>query len=648
MKKNLLALGILIAGLTATAQTPRLSLYEEFTGETCPPCASTNPGLNVKLKANASKIVAIKWQVPIPSAPSNTWSLYQTNKAEIDWRYRSLANGGYGYTPGISSAPSSKIDGREATVFGASSGHPANLNNNVINSAQSNTAAFSISANREWDATCSSINVTVNIQATAGFTATGNLVFRLVMVEEHIEFATQPGTNGEKIFEDAAIASFPTLQAGTPMASTWVNGQTQTFTLNCPLPSYVRKKEEVAFVGFIQDDGNQRVAQAVRVSKSLLTNDAVAIDAKVAPACSSTIAPVVTVKNNGLNAITALTITPYADALVGNTTAWTGNLAPGATTTISLNSITTSTTIGAHTFSFNISALSSADNNTNNNKAKVSYVVANSYTGTPVAEGFVAGAFPPVKFTSVNSDGAIGWSRVTSTGGYQASNNAAKYDFFNNTNIGDVDELYLPPIDLNGTSDPDFSFDWSYAQRTSTSDDKLEVFISSDCGANWTSIFSASGAALMTSAEVASAYLPSDVGEWMSETKVLPGFNKSNILVKFVVTNDNGNNLYIDNINLSQSKPVGINKVTADGVSFNVYPNPSNGLTTVGVNSPMAAKAKVSVLNTIGQVVYEQNAELTVGGNLLQMDVKNLPSGIYTISIESNKNISVKKLVVTH
>src|SRR5688572_23179138 len=99
MKKNLLAFTLAVFGLSALAQSTRTSLYEEFTGETCGPCASTNPQLNNTLLSplNANKIIAIKWQVPIPSAPSTPWSLYQTNKAEIDWRYRSTNNGGYGY-----------------------------------------------------------------------------------------------------------------------------------------------------------------------------------------------------------------------------------------------------------------------------------------------------------------------------------------------------------------------------------------------------------------------------------------------------------------------------------------------------------------------------------------------------------------------
>ena len=146
MKRSLLV-ALLAAGVTAGAQTPRLSLYEEFTGETCPPCAAINPTLNAILASptNTPKVVAIKWQVPIPSAPTNTWSLYRTNKADIDWRYgASPTNYGYPaqYSPtntagnGISSAPTGLFDGQHAWNFGAASDHPYYVGNAVISTAQ--------------------------------------------------------------------------------------------------------------------------------------------------------------------------------------------------------------------------------------------------------------------------------------------------------------------------------------------------------------------------------------------------------------------------------------------------------------------------------------------------------------------------------
>lgn len=649
MKKNLLVAGLILSGLCAFAQTPRLSLYEEFTGETCPPCAATNPGLNALLSSptNTPKIVAIKWQVPIPSAPSNTWSLYQTNKTEIDWRWRPLSYPGYGYTPAINSAPSSKIDGQEATVFGAASGHPANLTSGVIATAQSYTSAFSVTMNRAWAPSGTAITLTINILATANFTPVGNLVFRTVMVERLIQFSVQPGTNGEKNFEDAAIKSFPTLQSGVPLTSgVWTNGQSQTFTLSCTIPSYVRKRSEIAFVGFIQDDGNQKVAQAVRADKQPVPDDAMAVAAKVDVACSNTIAPTVTIKNNGLNAITAMTLSPFIDGTAGSATNWTGNLASGATTVITLNAIASPTTAGAHTFSYNISAMNAADIDPTNNSAKVSYVVATSYQGNPVAEGFVATAFPPTGWTYVNPNGSgNGWSRTTATGGYNLTSSCAKYDFFGNTVVGDQDELFLPPMDLSGANAPIISFDIAYAQRTSTSNDQLDLMASKDCGATWTNVFSQAGALMTTVGLYNTAYVPdpNDITHWRTEMVQLTGFNVSNVLLKFVTTNDNGNNLYIDNVNLAQT-PVGINPVSNSAYKVSVYPNPASASANVRVAAPKAGNVKITVVNIIGQTLIEKQAGVSAGANIITLDVKDFATGVYSVIVESENGVVVNKL----
>ena len=651
MKKKVFSICIVLIGLNSFSQTPRLSLYEEFTGETCPPCASANPPLNLLLASptNTPKIVAIKWQVPIPSAPSNTWSLYQTNKVEIDWRWKSVANGGYGYIPAINSAPSGKIDGEAPTVFGAASAHPANLNNNVISTAQSFTSAFSISVSRAWDASCSSINLTVSIAATANFNAVGALKFRTVMVENIIDFPTAPGSNGEKHFEDVAIKSFPTLQSGISMASNWIVGQTQTFTLNCPIPSYTRKKEEIAFVGFIQDDGNQRVAQAVRVQKSVLSNDAIALSAKVAATCSSTISPIISVYNNGLNAITALTITPYLDGAIAPTTSWNGNIAPATSATISLNTISSPTNTGAHTFSYNISAMNGTDGNMTNNSTKVSYLVASDFQGSPVSEDFALTNFPPVKWAAVNSNSGPSWTRVTNAGGYNLSTQSTRYDFFNNKVIGDMDELFITPMNLSGTAAPVLSFDYAYAQRDANSNDKLEVMVSNNCGSSWTNVYSSSGYTLATALPMPMAYLPdvNDISQWQTVTINLNGYNSASVLVKFVVTNDNGNNLYIDNVNLNQTQPVGLIKETKLSNQVSIFPNPTSGNATLKVFSLTSGKSKLILINTMGQIVSSKTIDLFSGNNNILIDTKEFSNGIYSVVLETATETVVKKISIS-
>ncbi|MBL7933651.1 MAG: T9SS type A sorting domain-containing protein [Bacteroidia bacterium] len=658
MKKNLLSLFLILSGLSLVAQSPRLSLYEEFTGETCPPCAATNPGLNALLKSstNASKIVAIKWQVPIPSVPSATWSLYKTNQAEIDWRYRSAASGGYGYpsqsTPtsavsnGINSAPSGRIDGQHQWTFGSSSDHPASLTNGAIATAQSYTSAFSVTMTREWNHSCTAVNLTVNIVATAPFTAVGSLKFRTVMVEREIHFSTQPGTNGEKDFEDVAIKSFPTLQNGISMAGTWTLGQSQTFTMSCPIPSYVRSKEQIALVGFIQDDGNKKVAQAARADKAVLPLDAAAISNPVVDVtCDNLIHPLVTVSNEGqANAITDMTITPYVDGIAGNPTTWTGNLAAGANTQIQLNAVTTPTLNGSHTFSCDIQ-MNIPNYNLISNTSKMNYMVASVFTNSPVQEEFMYGIYPPTGWMALNTAGGGGWSRSTVAG--NNSYESSKYDFYNSV-AGTGGELYLPPLDLIGGDNIQMSFDVAYAQRQDGDNDVLDVLASYDCGASWEPMYSKSGAELATTTPYyypAWVPTPNDVTLWRNEVITLTGMNKSNVLIKFVTTAAGGNNIYIDNVNVAQTDAVGLSnqKISADMMS--IYPNPASNNLTVKTVVSDNSKATLKMVNTLGQVVYTKDLALSAGQNSIDLNVQNFATGIYNVVlISENGSSSVKKV----
>ncbi|HQQ95171.1 MAG TPA: choice-of-anchor J domain-containing protein [Bacteroidia bacterium] len=651
MKKHLLSFSLLIAGLMLNAQSTRMSLFEEFTGETCPPCAATNPGLNILLASptNTPKVIALKWQVPIPSAPTNTWSLYQTDKAEIDWRYRSISAGGFGYNNpgGITSAPNGKLDGQNPVVFGASSDHPANLNSGVIATAQSYTTPFSIAMTRNWSSSGSAVNLTITVTASAAFTSVGNLVLRTCMVERLINFSVQPGTNGEKDFEDVVIKSFPSIQTGIALPSSWTNGQSQTFTLSCPIPSYTRKITEIAMVSFIQDDGDRKVWQAARADRQGVPNDAEAISATVPSfTCGNTISPSVIIKNSGITTITDMTITPAIDGAAATPVVWTGNLAMGATVSVPVG-VLTSSVGGGHVFSYTITNVSGTDFYSMNNSAKTSFYMVAGYQGTPVSEGFFGTAFPPPAWGSVNANNGPSWSRVSNVGAYAILPlGSMKYDFFTNTSIGDADEMLLPPMNLAGANTPTLTFDIAKAVRANEND-MLEVMVSADCGVTWVTVYSKAGTNLATwPSPITSAYLPVTAAEWRTEEVSLTGFNLANVLVKFVATNDHGNNMFIDNVNLSQTEPVGIHQYGYVNYRVELYPNPSKGETTVMINTLKPTSAKVRVINSMGQLVYESSAELVNGDNKVSFDASKFAKGVYSVSVESVYGKVVKKLTV--
>jgi len=117
--------------------------------------------------------------------------------------------------------------------------------------------------------------------------------------------------------------------------------------------------------------------------------------------------------------------------------------------------------------------------------------------------------------------------------------------------------------------------------------------------------------------------------------------------VKFVATTDYGNNMYVDNINLSQSIATSVKTNAANSVSFDIYPNPSKGETNLKINAATASNANIIVVNTLGQVVFSKQVELTAGVNTVQLDAKDFASGLYNVMVESQNGSMVKKLTVT-
>jgi len=639
----------------------RVSLLEEFTGETCPPCAVANPALDYLLEqpANAAKIIALKWQVPIPSPPSNPGSLYQTNQAEIDWRYRGVSSSGYGYpsqyTPthtvndGIANAPTCFIDGKNQWAFGATSDHPYYLSNTVINTAAAVSTPFSINMATSWNASFNNCVVTVTVTSSSAFTAIGNLMFRLCLVERYIKFQVAPGSNGEKIFHDAVRKCYPTTLSGgvitsmgTSLPSSWTAGQVQVLTINCAIPSYILDRSQMAFVGFIQDDGNRQIYQAARTAEASIPNDAKAGAVNIPlVVCSPTVLPTVTIKNNGPNAITALAITPSLDGVSGANIIWSGNLAALTSTTIPMNVIMPAT--GSHTYAYSISAVSGGDIATMNNDGELIFFNASTYFPAPVTEDFEGFAFPPANWL-IPDLGSLNTFVQSISVGY-ASFQSLTYPLFYAPH-GEIDEFYLPPSDLIGTTNSELKFDLAY-QQLPGSKDSLKVFLSSDCGNNWVKMYSNGGTSMATAPLPNNTSFSPSGTEWASIIIPLAGFASSpQVLIKFHLKADGGNGIFIDNINVKAGSgtPTGSQNTEQNQLDFSIYPNPANAHATVVIHSTQGPSIELELQNALGQVVYSRTDQLSAGSTTI--DCRDLPAGIYFVKIKDESRTFTKKLVI--
>ncbi len=71
-----------------------------------------------------------------------------------------------------------------------------------------------------------------------------------------------------------------------------------------------------------------------------------------------------------------------------------------------------------------------------------------------------------------------------------------------------------------------------------------------------------------------------------------------------------------------------------------IYPNPASDI--VNINYPNFKKAEKAILTDIlGQVVFE----ITINSELTRVDLSSLSSGLYTISISNEKNVSSYKII---
>ncbi|MBI3521433.1 MAG: zinc metalloprotease, partial [Bacteroidetes bacterium] len=138
--------------------------------------------------------------------------------------------------------------------------------------------------------------------------------------------------------------------------------------------------------------------------------------------CNNSVTPKITLGNAGSTTLTSAKVLYKMDALATQTLSWTGSLAAGASTVLTLNAYTGLTT-AAHTFSVWVTAPNGGtDQNAANNALTSTFTVAAAPTGSalPFTEGFEGTTFPPtgwVKLAANTLNAANTWTRVTNATG---------------------------------------------------------------------------------------------------------------------------------------------------------------------------------------------------------------------------------------
>ncbi len=218
----------------------------------------------------------------------------------------------------------------------------------------------------------------------------------------------------------------------------------------------------------------------------------------------------------------------------------------------------------------------------------------------------------------------------------------------------DIDEIVSPGFDMSSLSTAQLSLSFYQSWATSTTSwgnapDSIEVQGSVNCGSTWTTIYKEGEMDVLNAGAVTGFFVPTQASAYWKYVKVnLPAatWKKPNVRFKFkVYGSTRGNNFYIDDINIGQSA-TGIEDISVVN-SVNIFPNPTEGSTTVSLSMAVAGKVSVNVLDMAGKEVarvFEGN--LNDGITQLPVNSSLLAAGVYIVNVKAGESVVQKKLVI--
>jgi lysyl endopeptidase len=310
--------------------------------------------------------------------------------------------------------------------------------------------------------------------------------------------------------------------------------------------------------------------------------------------CETTITPSVVLKNYGANTLTSVAILYEATGVAQQTYNWTGNLASGASTTVTLPTMTVNS--GSSTFTVQTSMPNGVADNNNGNDLKIT-----SFTA-------IANALPVSVSISTDCYGYETYWRIV-----DGSSNVV----LSGGNI----TVALP----GGTRNANQNGSGAYGNAT--------TILAESCLAGGCYTFE----------------IYDDWGDGLSTTtNPLAGCstNSNNysvtgdgtIVVTMGAANFGNNEFHTFCIGAS----VGIEDKNAVKQDFSIYPNPTSGLFTVEFPQNMNEEYTISVMDLTGRIIYE-----TTDSKLKKMiNLEGLSTGKYIITVKTATVLKNQSLLI--
>ncbi len=307
------------------------------------------------------------------------------------------------------------------------------------------------------------------------------------------------------------------------------------------------------------------------------------------------------------------------------------------------NPTITYNTPGTYGVTLTVSNASGNDSKSVNGVVIVSPASA-SVINYPWSEGFESGGFPKADWFLTNESPFTNTWELTSLAAHSGANSVYINNYIGNGN--GVDEFITNSFNLSFMTGTTLSYWRAFAHRAQTPNDILRVYASSNCGQLWTLRLTRSGLSLSTAGLISSPFYP-NASQWTQDNVSLAASlfsGKPNVRIKFQYTQDTGNNIYIDDINLNGT--VSVNEIDKVEVPLEVYPNPTPSKASIEFQLDREAAVTLQIVDMTGrQVRILAQQRLPAGEYLYDVDA-GLAAGSYFVHLRIGNQLAVRKLII--
>ncbi|MCX6196249.1 MAG: M43 family zinc metalloprotease [Flavobacteriia bacterium] len=218
-----------------------------------------------------------------------------------------------------------------------------------------------------------------------------------------------------------------------------------------------------------------------------------------------------------------------------------------------------------------------------------------------------------------------------------------------------IDDLISAPIDLSvipSTGIVTLSFRYAYRKVTSATYEYFKVYISSNCGESW-ALRKTLANNNLSSLTSTTSWKPTQTIDWVTVhmTNVTNTYFTENFKAKFSFEGVDGNNFYLDDINLYAGAPSD-NLVTAgideliDFENFSLYPNPTDAEFNVQFNVNKQERLRFEIQDLAGKFVRQHFILANEGTNLVSFETTELSKGMYLLKISSASGAKTVQFIV--